>query len=371
MHVGIDIRSLVAAHPTGVGRFTSGLLEALFEQFPEHEFTVFFNAYRDVRDRLPNWNYKNVRFVNTSYPNKLFHPLIHIFNRPRIDKIIEKKTGKKVDVFFSPNMHFTALGYETKRALLIHDMTCALFPEWYSIKRRIWHRMLHPIGQMEEANIVFVPSESTKQDAMKHGRIPERKIKVLAPGVPKASTSEEDMRKLVEKYRLPSQFALFVGTVEPRKNIETIVEATRKVGMPLIIAGPRGWNCKSIFKQIDDEGHVQYLGYVTEDERTTLTAAATVVVYPSLYEGFGFPILEAFALGTPVITSNVSSLPDVAGSAAYVVNPKNVADVARGLKMFKEDEEFRNHYIEKGRKRTLDFSWYTAAKEFMHHISNL
>ena len=164
-----------------------------------------------------------------------------------------------------------------------------------------------------------------------------------------------------------------MGTIEPRKNILGLIEAFKKSsllvdGCSLVIAGARGWKCNSILKAIDKTPGVKYIGYVDAEDKPALYKMASLFVYPSLYEGFGFPVLEAMACGTPVVTSNRSSLPEVAGGAAYLINPYNVSEIARGMELILCEDGLREILLNNGQLTVGSFDYKQTAKEFLSLI---
>ena len=167
---------------------------------------------------------------------------------------------------------------------------------------------------------------------------------------------------------------MFLGTVEPRKNILSLIDAFKKfselstINYELLIAGARGWKCESIMKAIDETEGVRYIGYVDPEDKSALYELADLFVYPSLYEGFGFPVLEAFVSSTPVVTSNRSSLPEVSDGAAYLVNPYNVSEIQNGMRLILSDHTFQQRLSVMGKERVGEFSWDVAAKKFLEII---
>lgn len=374
LKIGIDISPLTSSSRTGVGEYTYELLTALFNIDTENQYFLFYNSFTDVSQVVPTWNQKNVHLIHTNWPNKIFHLLVQVFCWPKVDQLIEKKTGIKLDYFFSPNIGFQALSKNTKHILTVHDLSFEIFPECFSLKMRLWHTILSPRRQCKRADIIFTPSENTKRDIVDLYGISETKVKVLTPGLSALFLSGQEIisndTKIVPKYNLPEKYILFLGTIEPRKNIDGLVTAFQifQKDFPeyhLLIAGAKGWKNKSILEAIEKSNNVQYIGYVALEEKPALYQGASVFVYPSLYEGFGFPVLEAFASGTPVITSARASLPEIAGDAAYFVNPYNSFEIAEGLKRLVSDTSLRQFFKEKGLQQIQKFHWQKTAEQFL------
>lgn len=377
-NLGIDITPLTTPERTGVGEYTYQLLSALFDIDTQNQYFLFYNSFRDVDAHIPKWKNKNVTYIKTGYPNKLFHTSVQLFGFPRKDILIEKREKIKLDYFFSPNLSFHALSKNTKHILTMHDLSFEIFPECFSPKMRLWHTLLSPKKQCKKAENILTPSQNTKRDIEDLYGIDAQKIQVLTPGLDSSFCNrvidESQQKKMQEKYTLPEKYILFLGTIEPRKNIEGVIAAfelfQKKCGQEykLVIAGGSGWKNTKILRVIEKNKNVQYIGYVQNKHKAGLYSGARLFVYPSLYEGFGFPILEAMACSVPVITSNRSSLPEIAGDAAYFVNPYNTAEMALGMERILMDKEVSNFFIQKGKEHIEKFQWKKTAEQFLSFL---
>ena len=374
MNIAVDIRCLMTKERTGVAVYTFELLDALFKVDTQNSYYLFYNSHKDVDQFLPTWDYKHVHFVKYAWPNKLLNMCMWLLKYPKLDTLISKKVDKRIDYFFSPNIHFLALSKQVKHILTIHDLSYELFTECYSKKRRLWHALINPKKQCERANIIVCPSERTRLDVIAHFNISKEKVHTVYSGIPrKAPSNIEGVKTL---YSLPQHFVLFVGTLEPRKNIIAAIKAfvSRKqvldAGYECIIAGPRGWHDKEILDLIDQYKQVRYIGYVDDSEKQSLYGLADAFVFPSIYEGFGFPVLEAMRAGTPVITSDRSALPEVVGDAAYVVNPLDINAIGLAIERVLDEENLRNMFIEKGTWRSSVFIWKKTAQQFISLYEN-
>jgi len=355
MKIGVDIRSLMHEKRTGVGEYTYELLNAVFSLDHDNQYYLFYNSYQDVSKNIPTWQQANVHYVVKHWPNKLFNLLIWL-------KLIKLDKLFKVDVWFSPNLDFTNLSKKVKHILTLHDLSFEFLPECFSKKRQWWHKFLNPKKQSQRADLVLTPSENTKRDVSDTYGV--KQVKVLYPGLSELKSSGG----IKKKYDLPDKFILYLGTIEPRKNIAGIIQAYKQLGdkeYTLVIAGSKGWKYEKIMQEIETTEGVQYIGYVAAADKAALYQAASLFVYPSLYEGFGFPVLEAMAQAVPVITSSRSSLPEVVGSAVYLVNPNNVAEITRGMKSILSDEKLRDILVNMGKEQAGKFSWQKTAQEFI------
>lgn len=357
---------------TGVAVYTFELLDALFSADSKHDFYLFYNSYTDVSGFIPKWDYKNVHFVEKKWPNKLLNASMHVLGFPKIDLYIKKETGVQLDYFYTPNINFLALSKKIKCILTIHDLSFELFTDCYSKKRQWWHKIVNAKKQCEESDIILCPSLNTKQDIVQEYNIASEKLHVVYPGLPYRFQKEQALEKSVrKKFKLPKHFVFFLGTIEPRKNIVGAIEGFMsrtkiiEAGYEMIIAGPKGWHYQEIIDTIDACPQVRYIGYVAEPEKQILFNLADAFVFPSLYEGFGFPVLEAMHAGTPVLTSNRSSLPEVVGDAAYLAHPLDSNDIGLGLERILDNAELRNDMIEKGKQQAKLFTWQKAASQFL------
>jgi glycosyltransferase involved in cell wall biosynthesis len=227
---------------------------------------------------------------------------------------------------------------------------------------------------IKKADIIIAVSYSTKRDIINYFEIKEEKIKVVYPGVESRFRPIRNIKEYRLRNNLPSKMILNVGTLEPRKNVVTLIKAfkkLRKLGFKnykLVIAGDKGWLYKPIFDEIKSSGlqkEVLFLGCVKDEDLPILYNCADVFVYPSFYEGFGFPPLEAMACGIPVITSNTSSLPEVVDNAGIMVDPDDVNSLCNAMYNVLKDKELWHQMSKKGLERAKLFSWKETAKKIL------
>ena len=200
---------------------------------------------------------------------------------------------------------------------------------------------------------------------------------MLTPGLSSSflEQAEEQKRVVRKKYNLPEKFVLFLGTIEPRKNIVALTEAfalsrSKKNGYELVIAGASGWKYQCSLDAIEKTDGVRSIGYVASEDKNTLYQMADLFVYPSLYEGFGLPVLESMACGTPVITSDRSSLPEVVGRAALLVNPHDTRDIADTIDMVLLDRALYRELSQRGKVRASAFSWQKAVRQWLVFVQS-
>ncbi len=252
----------------------------------------------------------------------------------------------------------------------VHDLCFMRRPEWFPAAKSLYYRLFIS-GTAPRADLVLADSQATAEDVRQLLGVPESRIRVVPLGVsPRFSPADTAVKAVVRtKYGLPEKFFLFVGTVEPRKNLPRVVQAWDRAtgpGFPaLVIAGRDGWKTmptKDAFREARYSSGIIRLRHVEEGDLPALMSAATVFVWPSLMEGFGLPVLEAMACGTPVITSSTSSMPEVAGKAALCVNPESVGEIAEAMTGLVEDEQLRENLSMAGRARAAQFTWANTAK---------
>jgi glycosyltransferase involved in cell wall biosynthesis len=267
-----------------------------------------------------------------------------------------------------------------KKVITVYDITPILYPETHKISRIFMHKyFFSPI--LKSSDKIISISENTKRDIIKHFKIPEDKIKVipLAANENFRKLDENETSKIKSKYNINFPFILYVGTLEPRKNIPNLLNAFYKIkkqgiAHKLVIAGGKGWKYKEIFETIEKlnlQNDVIFTGYVPDEDLPGLYNAADLFVYPSLYEGFGLPPLEAMQCGTPVITSNTSSLPEVVGDAGIMVNPHDIGELANKMYEVLTNKDLRKELSKKGIERAKLFSWKKCAEETLKVYESL
>jgi alpha-1,3-rhamnosyl/mannosyltransferase len=274
------------------------------------------------------------------------------------------------DVFHATNNIFPYRVRAARRVLTIHDLTLLLFPEWHPAERLA--RMVPALEPaVTRASHIITPSRSTRDDVLKLLPVDPERVSVIPEGVAPIFTprpAAEVAARLAPLGLRAGGYLLFMGTIEPRKNLLRLlraIELTPATIGPLVLAGGHGWNNAAIRATADRlarGGRVRSLGYVPDELRPILLSGARAFVYPSLYEGFGLPPLEAMACGTPVLTSNVSSLPEVVGDAALFVSPDDVDGLAAALARLWDDETLRADLRARGLAQARRFSWERTAR---------
>ncbi len=282
---------------------------------------------------------------------------------------------RNCDVFHATNL----VRHPPRRPRLtstIHDMTSWLMPELHSAATR--RADATAVDVLRRAHRLIAVSECTKQDAVRVLSIPPERIQVIYSGVPKAffEVQPQAVEAVRARYGLARPFVFGLGTIEPRKNIRTLIAAfealppSLREHFDLVLAGPMGWADQDTSSRVRGACAVRYLGYVPEADLAPLTAAATVFAYPSLYEGFGFPLAQAMAAGVASVTSNVSSLPEIAGDAAVLIDPRSLSELRDALERLMLSPDLRAELATKGRRRASLFTWERAAEQSLRFFES-
>ncbi|HZZ99598.1 MAG TPA: glycosyltransferase family 1 protein [Candidatus Paceibacterota bacterium] len=366
MIIGIDIRILASSSRSGIVEYAEQVIGRMIAAAPEHRFKLFYSSFRRP---LPNYEWlsaPNVELHSYRIPNNLLFLANRFFRRPRLDLLIGG-----VDVFFSPHFFLTALSSSCRRAVVFHDLSYLRFPEFFTLKKKFWHTAMEPQRQAKLADKLITVSESTKADLVRCYALDPARIEVVSSGVDMTRPSKEDLEHFKKEHSLPERYIFSLGTLEPRKNLLGLVRAFNKISQRtefsdcwLLIAGERGWLDDKVFREISSSPvskRIRYLGHVSDQERPYYYALASVFAYPSFFEGFGFPILEAMACGVPVVTSNNSSMPEVAGPAAILVDAYSIDDIVSAISELMIDDQLRKEMVARGQQRARLFNWQDCA----------
>ena len=359
MWIGLDASRATAARRTGTENYARRLIAGLLANAAgRHRFTLY------LRDRpgagssawLPTGPGIETRFI--PFPRLWTHLRLsaELLRRPR------------PDVLFVP-AHVLPLAHPLPSVVTVHDLGYRYFPEAHPTAQRLyldWSTRFSARG----ATRVIADSQATRHDLVRFYGIPESKIRVVYPGFDE-TLALTDPARVRARYGLPQAYVLHVGTLQPRKNIGRLIEAmellkTRAPGVRLVLAGRAGWLSEPIVARARAlPGLVQLLDYVPDEDLAGLYSGARAFAFPSLYEGFGFPVLEAMACGTPVVCANTSSLPELAGDAALLVDPLDTTALASTLGRLLDDPSLRASLTERGLAQVRQFSWAKAAEEVM------
>jgi len=370
MRTVIDARPALDPRRTGVGHYAQQLIRHLPHADPANEYVAWYlHAKGLLRPRtfFSGVHASNLTEKASRFPARIFGPMSSRLGAPRIEWSVE------FDMLLATNF----LPPATRSpgvVMVVHDLAYERVPDTAPHMNDRWRRAFG--AWLRHAAGVLVPSHSTKRDLLDGHRIEGSRVHVTPLGVDMgafAPPSPEAVGAVRRKYGIDQPYALFVGGIEPRKNLDALVRAfsTTEPGTRLVIAGGSvRWDPKAsdrldaMIGQLPGEARARIVrtGYVSDREKVALMGGATLLAYPSLYEGFGFPVLEGFAAGLPVLTSNVSSLPEVAGDAAIAVDPRDERSIADGITQLFDDQDLRAMLSAAGLTRATGFTWEATAR---------
>jgi glycosyltransferase involved in cell wall biosynthesis len=368
MRIAIDI-SYLQTKRAGYGHHTTELLNSLLQYGGQHSYTLWGWSSHIDKNALALFSQPNIRikaaripgFIKRVYWNNIKFPDIQIF------------TGD-FDVFhcIEPLM---PPAKKKKVIITVHDLAYKKYPEYFTSSVKKWDKH---IGQnVLNADAIIVQSQQTKDDLIELFNVLPDKIKTISLPVNSifhANPYDCIKSEIRKKYNLLSPFALFVGTLEPRKNIPNLIKAFERLhksnisDLNLVIVGKRGWLYNEIISSINNStvrNKICYLDYTPEKNLAVIYRLATFFIYPSFYEGYGVPVLEAMASGTPVITSNTSSLKEIAEGASILIDPINVEELADAMFRLSNDQSLREELRKKGLGRIKLFTHKSAANKIL------
>lgn len=363
MKIGIDVSQNI--YGTGVSNYTKKLVENLLKIDHKNEYILFASSLRGKKKTQEFFQslekYKNVEFKITSIPPKILEPLWNRFHILPIEKFIGE-----VDVFHSSDWTQPPVKSDkTEKVTTVHDMIPFLFPN--SVHPKIVSTFKRKLARVKkEVDLILADSETTKDDIVKFLQIDEKKIRViyLAPGEQFHPQDEEKIKEVLEKFKIKKPYILSVATQEPRKNIQKLLDVFAKIvasrpQLRLVLTGKYGWG-----PGLSSTENVIWTGYVSDDDLVSLYSGCRVFVYPSLYEGFGLPILEAMACGAPVVTSNNSSMAEIAKDTAILIDPRSEGQIKKAIEMILDlNLENYQKMVRASMDRARKFSWTKTARE--------
>jgi glycosyltransferase involved in cell wall biosynthesis len=366
MRIGINAQLLsfrASYRQAGVSKYIHALIKQFAAIDPNNQYTVWVPP----APRPPDYaRTRNIRFVASRLPTE--KPQIRI----PWEQIVLPFASLRLDVLHCPVNVRPLLAF-CPTVVTIHDLIYLVYPDKYLPAKR--HYLTATTGwSVRHASQVIAVSESTKRDLVRLLHVPPDKITVVYNGVDERFRPIADQRAIAEfkrKHNLPQRFILYVGTIEPRKNVGLLLRAFAQLrqqpdfaDLRLVVGGAKGWLYDDTFKQAGlGEGEIAFPGYLADDELPLWYNSASVFVYPSLYEGFGLPAAEALACGAPVIAANTSSLPEVIGDAGILVAPDDVAALTKAAARILRDDAYAASLRAIAAVQGARFSWRTAAEQ--------
>ena len=347
----------------GIGVYT----QAILNELEKTNYTMHPLKFSSIKGAI-----SDKRLSNKNLPYAIHSGLSSIFNTPIGDF---SQYEKRIDFFFAPDHHIPH--FKTVPVIAtVMDIIPYIHPEWVPKRLRAFKNFAFKKSVLSAEHIITI-SEYSKQDIMKYFHIPDHTISVVPLGVDSryfSRISSTNKQFVLNKFNINKNFFLFVGTLQPRKNIIRIIEAYEQLPTKirdtnmLVIVGQNGWETNELLEKIEvleKTGQGKWLNYIEDHDMLALLQSSIGLVYPSLYEGFGLPIIEAFASRCPVISSNTTSIPEVAGDAALLVNPLAVDEIANAMQILATDVHLRDELVKKGGERAKEFTWEKSAEEHM------
>jgi len=363
MKIGIDISNTIG-EKTGIGYYTTDLVNSLAHIDPDNRYILYpffyfiHNSHYKAAVKPPQ---KNFRIKFEYIPKK-------IVDRMWFSPIPKKWLLGEVDILHSTT-YSAPKDHYGKLIVTIYDLSFITYPNYHTDLNRN-HCMKSTNDAIKFADTIITISEYGKSEMLRYFDIDEERIQVTPLAANDCFRPIEKKERELIKNGIPEEYILFIGTLEPRKNLITLLKSYLSLAPDirekhkLVLAGKKGWLHSEVKQLIhQNQKYIYYLGYVPEEKLPSLYSGSLFFVYPSYYEGFGLPILEAMACGTPVITSNRSSMPEIAGDAAVLFNPDNQQELYSTMMLLIQDEELRSEMSRKGIIQAAKYSWEKTARK--------
>ena len=360
-----DTRALQGTQPTGVNNYIRQLAKHILQTNIGNEIT-FLTTGLHTQHTTPTDQTRSVIF-----PNKLLNLSIALRKQPTLTRLADMHPSTPRLI---PNINFVAPNKTSPYILTIHDLSFLHTPHWYSQKMQLWHKATQPLKLIKHANHIIAVSEATKNDCIQTCNIPEERISVVYPGITPPTRTHS--KRLIKK-----RYILCMGAIEPRKNLDVLFHAFARLkknpqhkDLQLIIAGPLGCKGRRIInttKKLNISASTTYLGYVTQQAKNNLLEHAEIFVYPALFEGFGFPPLEAMIRNTPVIASWTTSLKEVLGTHALLTHPHKPDDITTAMETLLTDKAFTHQLTSDAYQHATTFTWQRCAQQTAHILKNI
>jgi glycosyltransferase involved in cell wall biosynthesis len=383
MRIALDAIPLVRER-TGIGNYTRNLLDAMRRLAPEHEFylsdALCGSAFTNLVRLGPGPVADNplARALRTPFP---FMTLVRGLLFLGETLLGRRKAADRLDIFLGTT-YSGIFSDQFRTVIVVHDLSHCYFPEAAEPSALVFLREQLP-EVVRRAACILTDSENSKQDIVRFLAVPPEKVRAIYLGVGeqfRRITDREVLDRTRVRYRLPQRFLLFVGTVQPRKNLagtmRALAELNARTGRQyrLVVAGGSGWksdDLPALARSLGIAELVQFTGFVADGDLPAIYNLADLFVLPSYYEGFGLPVVEAMACGVPVVTSATSSLMEVAGDAAVLVDPSSVEEIASGMERLLTDDALRERCVERGLARAATFTWERCARETLEVFREL
>ena len=373
MNIGIDVSPAIN-QKAGIARYTYQLVSSLLELDKSNDYVLYAFSSKPEQDVFKS---ERAQFRPHKWQPQLLKTYFLLL---RLLNLSADSFTKEADIVHSTD--FVLPVSKNKPSIItIHDLAFRRFPSFYTFKNRTYMNSMAKFSA-KRADKIITYSDSTKKDVIKFLSIDEKKISVIPLGVEDKfkPASEEEIKKIKADLGLPDNYIITLGTLQPRKNLEALIDAfarlkkDKAIPHKLVIVGEKGWNNEKLLTKLaglDIAEDIVLTGFIEDNQLPSLYSGATALVYPSLYEGFGLPVLEAMACGVPVACSNTSSLPEIAGEAALLFDPTDVDQIYSSIQKLLLDEKLRKTLGEAGIKRARQFTWEKTAKQTLSLYNSL
>ncbi|MBS4015545.1 MAG: glycosyltransferase family 4 protein [Candidatus Latescibacteria bacterium] len=367
MKIAIDALPAKSLHH-GMGTYIYNLLKNLISFNSGHEFIIYKKpeVFTDLeKDQNQQVQFRNIKKSRNQRV---------LWEYTTLPKLLQKE---QVDIFWGPS-NFLPLRKACKYVVTIHDLSSFTYADTYPYLRRKYYQYI--IKQaVKRADLIVTDSEFSRQDIVNTFSIPAEEVKVISCGIDdifQPIDCSDKHTQIKSKYKLPDDFIFTLGVIEPKKNTQRLVQAytqlkNKHVDLPkLVVGGSKkyGWKNRRIFQLVDElklKDSVIFTGFIEHQDLPVIYSTAKLFILPSLFEGFGLPVIEAMACGTPVITSNTSSLPEIAGDAAVLINPYDTEEIGQAIIKVISDQQLQTEMRAKGFKNVKRFSWQESAHELL------
>lgn len=351
----------------GVGNYAYNLVKELYDIDKENTYYI---VVQDDDGSLDVFQCDRIRLIRVKHG--LFRKLVFrlLLEQVYFPYLVLKH---RIDLVHSLHYSFPLVTFGAQRLITVHDMTYFTVPDLLVNTKRLYLKFFINLSTRVRSRLICV-SEYTKDDLVRITGVDPRKCTVITLGrseIFRPGISAGEIESTKKKYGITAPYFLFIGTIEPRKNIKKLITVFQEFSKvhdhyQLVIVGKKGWHYEDVFELVSAQrlsGKVIFTGYVEEEEKPVLLNGCEVFVYPSVYEGFGIPILEAISCGAPVITSNISSMPEVAGDAAILIDPTNEEELLQAMLRLTADPAMKQELKEKGFLQAQQYTWRNTAEK--------
>jgi len=370
--IGIDARVLQDPKPSGIPAYAFNVIKEMIKIEPNNKYIIFFNSFRKIEKNIPHFEGDNIEVKIYHWPNKFLEWFWKLIPYPKIDRVLD------VDVFFSPHFINIPLSKNVMKIVTIHDLSFIKNKRYFPWKKNLWHWQMNPRVACKNFDKIITVSDATKKDVINLYGIEKNKVTTIHNGTRKIYDFYEGQNEsaVLKKLGLENKkYLLFLATLEPRKNVEGIIDAFAAINnqipqYKLVIAGKKGWLFKNIFAKVKRYGlqeKIVFTDFVDEEEKHILFKNSLTFIFPSFCEGFGLPIIEAKNYSIPIITSCVSSMPEIIKDAAILINPHNISDLSKAILKISKNNSLK--YILKSKMTNInETTWRECASQTLNYL---